>query len=387
MDVAKEEDEKKGLLEVQYQIVGAPSRKQQGVPFTKRVMADELPVNCRTPIIAEYDGTTDSQEHLLHFENFASSRKHRNTKLSLFAVRQKEGELLKEYLQRFNTAALEVPSATEEVKSSAFSYGLLDGDFFKSLAKKPISKFDASWPELRNISIWRMLKPPRGRVGERKGRKRRRRSPLRSGKLIFETKYHFYRKDDPSRPKSDKEYVCWEKARGREPYQKLEPDKTKAVKDSSPEALPKEAPKSTPGGRFETNNPPCNGVIRMIAGGTVGGDLDHARKAHDIPLKEVLDVDARKTLPSFNLGERRGLGPGALIMTPWSSQSYGPTMKQSGAPSGYDLAPSDLRDRASTENLLIEIPGGGYTLDLQCHLGEPMLNVFSGHDIYLAYEN
>ncbi|KAL0406283.1 UNVERIFIED_CONTAM: hypothetical protein Slati_3942200 [Sesamum latifolium] len=54
-----------------------------------------------------------------------------------------DNEPLKEYLQRFNAAALEVPSATQEVKASAFSQGLLDGDFFKSLAKKPVSKFDA----------------------------------------------------------------------------------------------------------------------------------------------------------------------------------------------------------------------------------------------------
>ncbi|KAL0391451.1 UNVERIFIED_CONTAM: hypothetical protein Slati_4530200 [Sesamum latifolium] len=63
--------------------------------------------------------------------------------LNVFAIRQKDNEPLKEYLQRFNTAALEVPSATQEVKASAFSQGLLDGDSFKSLAKKPISKFDA----------------------------------------------------------------------------------------------------------------------------------------------------------------------------------------------------------------------------------------------------
>ncbi|KAL0461247.1 UNVERIFIED_CONTAM: hypothetical protein Slati_0012300 [Sesamum latifolium] len=81
--------------------------------------------------------------HSLFLHQFASSRKVRKTELSLFAVRQKEDEPLKEYLQRFNTAALEVPAATQEVKSSAFSQGLLDGDFFKSLAKKPVSKFDA----------------------------------------------------------------------------------------------------------------------------------------------------------------------------------------------------------------------------------------------------
>ncbi|KAL0463148.1 UNVERIFIED_CONTAM: hypothetical protein Slati_0202400 [Sesamum latifolium] len=155
-------------------------------------MADELSLNCRTPAIAEYDGTADPMEHLSRFENavllhrytdgikcrvfvttfaraaqqwfnqlpvgaigsfqefcslflhqFASSRKLRKTELSLFVVRHKDDEPLKEYLQRFNATALEVPAATQEVKASAFSQGLLDGDLFKSLAKKPISKFDA----------------------------------------------------------------------------------------------------------------------------------------------------------------------------------------------------------------------------------------------------
>ncbi|KAL0434386.1 UNVERIFIED_CONTAM: hypothetical protein Slati_2772900 [Sesamum latifolium] len=79
----------------------------------------------------------------LFLHQFAISRKLRKTELSLFAIRQKDNEPLKEYLQRFNAAALEVPTATQEVKASAFSQGLLDGDFFKSLAKKPIAKFDA----------------------------------------------------------------------------------------------------------------------------------------------------------------------------------------------------------------------------------------------------
>ncbi|KAL0462485.1 UNVERIFIED_CONTAM: hypothetical protein Slati_0136100 [Sesamum latifolium] len=150
--------------------MGAPAEEQAGIPFTEGVMADELPVNYQTPAITEYDGTTDPQEHLSRFENaallhrytdgikcrvfvttfaqvvqqwfnqlppavigsfqefcslflhqFASSRKHRKTELSLFSIHQKEGESLKDYLQRFNTAALEVPSATQEVKASAFT--------------------------------------------------------------------------------------------------------------------------------------------------------------------------------------------------------------------------------------------------------------------------
>ncbi|KAL0386282.1 UNVERIFIED_CONTAM: hypothetical protein Sradi_3022500 [Sesamum radiatum] len=141
--------------------MGAPAEEQVGIPFTEEVMADELPVNCQTPAIAEYDGTTDPQEHLSRLEDavllhrytddikcrvfittfagaaqqwfnqlppavigsfqefrslflhqFASSRKHRKIELSLFSIRQKEGESLKDYLQSFNTAALEVPPTT-----------------------------------------------------------------------------------------------------------------------------------------------------------------------------------------------------------------------------------------------------------------------------------
>ncbi|KAL0406281.1 UNVERIFIED_CONTAM: hypothetical protein Slati_3942000 [Sesamum latifolium] len=165
-------------------------------------MADELPLNCRTPAIAEYDGTTDPMEHLSRYENaallhrytdrikcrvfvttfaraaqqwfnqlpvgtignfqefcslflhqFASSRKLQKTELSLFAVRQKDDEPLKEYVQRFNAAALEVPVATQEVKASAFSQGLLDGDFFKSLAKKPVISLTPFWPEQKYINM------------------------------------------------------------------------------------------------------------------------------------------------------------------------------------------------------------------------------------------
>ncbi|KAL0395026.1 UNVERIFIED_CONTAM: hypothetical protein Slati_4468800 [Sesamum latifolium] len=133
------------MQDIRYQIKGASEDERQDVPFTEAVMADELPANCRTPTITEYDGTTDPLEHLPRFENAAllQSRKLRKAELSLFVVQQKDNKPLKEYLQRFNVAALEVPSATQEVKTSAFSQGLLDGDFFKSLTKKPVSKFDA----------------------------------------------------------------------------------------------------------------------------------------------------------------------------------------------------------------------------------------------------
>ncbi|KAL0391486.1 UNVERIFIED_CONTAM: hypothetical protein Slati_4533700 [Sesamum latifolium] len=198
-------------------------------------MEDELPAYCRTLTITEYDGTTDPQEHLSCFENttllhrytdgikcrvfittfaiaaqqwfkpvgaignfqefrslylhqYASSRKLRKTKLSFFAIRQKDNETLKEYLQRFNTAALEVPSATQEVKASAFSQGLLDGDFFKSLSKKPVSKFDTLLARAaKYISVENAQDAKKESHGEKKKETKEETLP-RSLELIFGTR-------------------------------------------------------------------------------------------------------------------------------------------------------------------------------------------------------
>ncbi|KAL0462033.1 UNVERIFIED_CONTAM: hypothetical protein Slati_0090900 [Sesamum latifolium] len=323
----------------------------------EHLQKDELPLNCRTPAITEYDGAADPMEHLSRFENaallhrytdgikcrvfittfagaaqqwfnqlpvgaigsfqefrslflhqLASSRKVRKTELSLFAIRQKEDEPLKEYLQRFNTTALEVPAATQEVKASAFSQGLLDGDFFKSLAKKRSPSLTPSWPELRNTLTWRKLKQPRKIAEERSARRSGRMLLPRSPVLTSETENPLSRGDTPQRPKSDKfchfhndyghtmeecrhlkneierliqngylqEYVCWERARGTGPYQRKEGDKARETTAPSPGRSSREGAKQTSGGREDNNDIPRKGVIRMIAGGPSGGDSHQA---------------------------------------------------------------------------------------------------------------
>ncbi|KAL0359469.1 UNVERIFIED_CONTAM: hypothetical protein Sangu_0796300 [Sesamum angustifolium] len=146
--------------------------------------------------------------HSLFLHQFSNSKKHRNTELSLFSIHQKEGEPLKEYLQRFNKAALEVSTATQKVKTNAFAQGLLDGDFFKSLAKKPATKFDTLLARVAKYINMEDAKHLREKDGERRGRRTRM-----------------------------KEYVCCEKARGTGPYLEYEIDKDKNVKNPGPGSL------------------------------------------------------------------------------------------------------------------------------------------------------
>ncbi|KAL0426564.1 UNVERIFIED_CONTAM: hypothetical protein Slati_2831200 [Sesamum latifolium] len=105
------------------------------------------------------------------------------------------------------------------------------------------------------------------------------------------------------------EYVCWEKARGTGPYQKKDGDKT-----SSPERSSREGAKQISGGKGENDDIPRKGVIRMIAGGPSGGDSHQARKsqvrkAHQISIKEVLDVETMEDAPLIQFGRAERSGP------------------------------------------------------------------------------
>ncbi|KAL0430441.1 UNVERIFIED_CONTAM: hypothetical protein Sradi_0670100 [Sesamum radiatum] len=116
------------------------------------------------------------------------------------------------------------------------------------------------------------------------------------------------------------EYVCWEKARGTGPYQKKDGNKT-----SSPERSSRERAKQTPGGKGENDDIPRKGVIRMITGGPSGGDSHQAqrsqvREAHQISIKEVLDVETMEDAPLIQFGRAERSGPqtmhnDALVIT------------------------------------------------------------------------
>ncbi|KAL0416136.1 UNVERIFIED_CONTAM: putative mitochondrial protein [Sesamum latifolium] len=212
-------------------------------------------------------------------------------------VRYLKGSLTTDHgVERFNAAALEVPSVTQEVKASAFSQGLSNGDLFKSLAKKSASKFDAL---LARAAKYINMEHAQASKKENRGEKRKE-----------------VKEDAPSKKSRidtlDKKL----------PFQrKREGDKAKETRTAILEQSLKEGAKQASGSKGKTNDIPRKGVIRMIAGGPSGGDSHQARKsqvrkAHDIFLREVLDVEAMEDTPSSNLGGPNDLGPRLPITMP-----------------------------------------------------------------------
>ncbi|KAG8391183.1 hypothetical protein BUALT_Bualt01G0161200 [Buddleja alternifolia] len=148
----KTEDMQEEMKKIRQRMgVGAPV-PPRGVPFGLRILADELPNNFRAPNVSKYNGSSDPTEHLWKFKNCAllhqysdgvkCDKKYQKTSLSLFNMRQGVTKPLRGYIQRFNTASLEVASANVDVLSNAFAQGVRDGESFRSLAKKPTTSFD-----------------------------------------------------------------------------------------------------------------------------------------------------------------------------------------------------------------------------------------------------
>ncbi|XP_075481138.1 uncharacterized protein LOC142521849 [Primulina tabacum] len=82
----------------------------------------------------------DFQKVFLH--HFSSSKKYKKTAFSLFEVKQSPEESLRAYIRRFNRVALDVPTCATETKTTAFTQGLREGEFFRSLTKKVPGDFE-----------------------------------------------------------------------------------------------------------------------------------------------------------------------------------------------------------------------------------------------------
>ncbi|XP_075473369.1 uncharacterized protein LOC142504378 [Primulina tabacum] len=163
----------------------------RGCPFADIIVREPLPGNFKSAKIKDYDGNADPEEHLARFENmamlhcytdrikckvflttlvdsaqrwfeglapqsisyfkdfqklfshhFSSSKKYKKTAFSFFEVKQSPEKSLRAYIRRFNRVALDVPTCATETKTTAFTQGLREGEFFKSLTKKVPGNFE-----------------------------------------------------------------------------------------------------------------------------------------------------------------------------------------------------------------------------------------------------
>ncbi|KAL0463041.1 UNVERIFIED_CONTAM: hypothetical protein Slati_0191700 [Sesamum latifolium] len=390
----------KCLQDVRYQIEGAPEDERQGVPFTEAVMVDELPMNYRTPTIAEYDGTTDPMEHLSGFENaallhrytdgikcrvgafaratqqwfnqlpvgaiesfqefrslflhqFASSRKLHKTELSLFVIRQRVDEPLKEYLQRFNAAALEVPSTTQEVKASAFSQGLSDGDFFKSLTKKSASEFDALLARAAKFINIEDAQAAKKEIRGEKQKEVKEEAPSKKPRIDTpDKKPPFQRVNTVLTPLTVPSHKLSWLSRKKEVLDHISKEKGIRQKRPRPPVL------NDPSGKRPSKH-------------------QEVREAHDIFLREVLDVEAMEDTPLIQFGMAVRSGPrtshnDALVITATLANYEEKWLHPRGMVSlPLTMGTGTTRRTCLLKFLVVDVPSAYNVI-----LGRPTLNAF-----------
>ncbi|XP_073280625.1 uncharacterized protein [Primulina huaijiensis] len=373
---------------------------KRGSPFSLAILEEGLPPNFRQSNIGEYDGHTDPEEHLGRFENaallhqysdgvrcrvflgtlvksaqqwfntlqpnsiqsfedfataflhrFASSKRHQRNYLSLFVMKQQETETLREFVQRFNSAALEIPTAIPDIMISAFTQGLRGGEIFKSLVKKPPSSYEdllaraEKYVNLEDAQRYRRMeqRPGGSRMegGERGGRKRgsvEKEEDINRSRGQFSSHVPLNRNRDKVMEVKEPE-GRWEKSQRAEGGVRMPPTDKREASSSGDRPKPRPSPRRgrgppwinqrvgeprregrgqdvprepvEPRRRADEDNHPTRGMIHMISGGATDGDSGRARKAHGRGL-ENFEISRGADLPqdaviSFGPKDLRGI--------------------------------------------------------------------------------
>ncbi|XP_073152949.1 uncharacterized protein [Henckelia pumila] len=348
-----------------------PARRS---PFTTAILAEVLTAGVKIASLPEYDGSGDPQDHLDRFyakadlydfsdaayckifwttltnralawfnklpagsiasleqltqrflHQFSINRKYPKTASYLFSVVQKEGESLREYVQRFTQAVHEVPHVNHDLLAGIMQQKLRHRKFKESIAGKPPSTLEELLERAEKyIRIEETIEPQylgkRKREEEkpREGRKEEKRGfqgprlqqvPLNARLtdiLVVAEKQGLLQpprpmKDNPKRLKSDK-YCHFHKDKGhstedcyslRTKIEKLikrgylkdfvskshhQQRDNKTYEDRRNREPPKNHEKQgNHNGDFHENMP-TGGVIVVITGGPACGDSNRARK-------------------------------------------------------------------------------------------------------------
>ncbi|XP_075521560.1 uncharacterized protein LOC142554767 [Primulina tabacum] len=376
----------------------------RGCPFSDIIVREPLPGNFKSAKVKDYDGNADPEEHLARFENmamlhcytdrikckvflttlvdsaqrwfegltsqsissfkdfqkvflhrFSSSKKYKKTAFSLFEVKQNPEESLRAYIRRFNRVALDVPTCATETKTTAFTWGLREGEFFKSLTKKVPGDFEDLLSRAEKyINMEEAQKQKRDSVRKEKGdrmSKPEERGQKRGNtghfshhvplKIAREREVQECSRDlapdhQLSRPKKSGfcsfHKVCHhntencKELKGNYASSSIPGPSNNSQRPRVPPWTSRPPGSSTRGGsvrnipRIEPsrrrepeperkkNSPPATGMIKMILGGSTDGDSNRARKGRS--RKECLEVEGARrneAIISFGPEDLRGM--------------------------------------------------------------------------------
>ncbi|XP_075507202.1 uncharacterized protein LOC142543686 [Primulina tabacum] len=266
-------------------------------------------------------------------------------------MKQQENETLREFVQRFNSAALEIPAAIPDIMISAFTQGLRGGEFFKSLVKKPPLSYDdllaraEKYVNLEDAQRYRRMEkwPGGSRVegAEKGGRKRgagKREEDRTSSRRQFSSHVSLDRSRDEVMEVREPA-GRWEKSRrvgcsARLPsrdrregssFRSRQRSRSPPRRGQGPPWINQRIGEQRGEGRCQDvsqelveprrgmneDNHPARGMIHMISGGATDGDSGRARKAHGRRL-ENFEIFRGADLPqdpviSFGLEDLRGV--------------------------------------------------------------------------------
>ncbi|XP_075475888.1 uncharacterized protein LOC142514743 [Primulina tabacum] len=358
----------------------------RGCPFSDIIVREPLPGNFKSAKVKDYDGNADPEEHLARFENmamlhcytdrikfkvflttlvdsaqrwfegltsqsissfedfqkvflhhFSSSKKYKKTVFSLFEVKQNPEESLKAYIRRFNRVALDVPTCATETKTTAFTQGLREGEFFKSLTKKVPGDFEDLLSRAEKyINIEEAQKQKRDSVRKEKGdrmSKPEERGQKRGNtwhfshhvplKIAREREVQKCSRDlapdhQLSRPEKSEfcsfHKVCHHNTENCSQRPRVPPWTSRPPGSSARGGSVRNIPRIEPSRRREPeperkkNSPPATGMIKMILGDSTDGDSNRARKGRS--RRECLEVEGARrneAIISFGPEDLRGV--------------------------------------------------------------------------------
>ncbi|XP_073033912.1 uncharacterized protein [Primulina eburnea] len=373
------------VLEGQLESRGTSRAVIRGCPFAEAIVWEPLPGNFKSAKVKDYDGNADPEEHLVKFENmamlqcytdrikckvflttlvdsvqrwfegltpqsinsfkefkkvfshhFSSSKKYKKTAFSLFEVKQSPEESLRAYIRRFNRVALDVPTCATETKTIAFTQGLREGEFFRSLTKKVPGDFEDLLSRAEKyINMEEAQKQKREDVGKERGDRvlkpeekgQRRGNPGNFShhvllKITWDREVQECSRDlapDYQLPRPEKNRFCTlhgvcftgdcktlkrdyvppaiqghnqtnKRPRGppwapRQPGPSARRDSRNAPRDE-PERRRGEEPEK------KKSSPPAVGLIKMISGGSTDGDSNRARKSRS--RRDCIEVEGTR---------------------------------------------------------------------------------------------